>query len=371
MKFTCQRSDLLRALSDVTKALPLKSEKTILENLCLVANPDGLSLTCSDGVMSITATLPAEVDDGGMLLVPGHLFNDMARRLPDDRVVFHINERLVMNIRCGSMKANISCSDAEYPEIQDMSRIPAFHLDKELFGQMINQVAFSVSLQDSRPQLMGVYMEVTRNELRLVALDGFRLALQIRRQDFILPEGKDKVSAIIPGKVISELCHIMEANSESMVSLRFTKENMSAFIGATEMVASLLGGEFMNYRAILPTSWMTRITVKRKDLQEAVNRASLIAQEGKNNLIRLETEQNQLKITSNSEVGDDLEEIEATIEGERIMIAFNARYISDVMRYTDDEYLCLKMNTNVSPCVITPVNGDDFLYLILPVRVYN
>ena len=146
---------------------------------------------------------------------------------------------------------------------------------------------------------------------------------------------------------------------------------MMAVIGNTTVVTSLLAGEYINYKQILPTSWQTRVTVKRKELQDAIERASLMAKEGKNNLIRMKASQGSLTITSNSEMGDVREEMEAHLEGVDIEIAFNSRYISDVIRNVDEECCTLSMNTPVSPCVISPMDGDGYLYLVLPVRVYN
>lgn len=150
----------------------------------------------------------------------------------------------------------------------------------------------------------------------------------------------------------------------------WTAAHLMAVMGDTTLVQSA-GGEYINYRQILPTSWLTRVTVKRRELQDAIERASLMAKEGKNNLIRMKATQDNLKITSMSELGDVLEDLDAHLEGEDIEIAFNARYISDVIKNVDEECCTLCMNTNVSPCVISPLEGDSYLYLVLPVRVYN
>ena len=186
----------------------------------------------------------------------------------------------------------------------------------------------------------------------------------------MLPDDKEEIKAIIPGRVMTELTHIME-DTEEMATFHLDNTHMMAVIGNTTVVTSLLAGEYINYKQILPTSWQTRVTVKRKELQDAIERASLMAKEGKNNLIRMKASQGSLTITSNSEMGDVREEMEAHLEGVDIEIAFNSRYISDVIRNVDEECCTLSMNTPVSPCVICPMDGDGYLYLVLPVRVYN
>ena len=148
---------------------------------------------------------------------------------------------------------------------------------------------------------------------------------------FVLPDGVDKVTAIIPGRVMNEIAHIME-DDDGMATFHLDSTHLMAVMGDTTLVTSLLAGEYINYRQILPTSWLTRVTVKRRELQDAIERASLMAKEGKNNLIRMKATQDNLKITSMSELGDVLEDLDAHLEGEDIEIAFNARYISDVIK---------------------------------------
>ena len=235
---------------------------------------------------------------------------------------------------------------------------------------MISKVTFAIALQESRQALTGCLMEMTPNELRLVGLDGFRLALQVYHDDFVLPDGKTELKAIVPGRVMTELSHIM-TDDNAMATFHFDTTHMMAVMGNITLVTSLLAGEYINYRQILPSNWLTRVSVKRKELQEAIERASLMAKEGKNNLIRMKATEGNLKITSNSELGDVLENLDAHLEGEEIEIAFNSRYISDVIKNVDEECCTLSMNTSVSPCVISPLEGESYLYLVLPVRVYN
>lgn len=254
--------------------------------------------------------------------------------------------------------------------MKDLTNTHALHFPQKRLRDMISKVTFAIALQESRQALTGCLMEVTSDELRLVGLDGFRLALQRMHDQFVLPDGVDKVTAIIPGRVMNEIAHIME-DDDGMATFHLDSTHLMAVMGDTTLVTSLLAGEYINYRQILPTSWLTRVTVKRRELQDAIERASLMAKEGKNNLIRMKATQDNLKITSMSELGDVLEDLDAHLEGEDIEIAFNARYISDVIKNVDEECCTLCMNTNVSPCVISPLEGDSYLYLVLPVRVYN
>jgi len=231
-------------------------------------------------------------------------------------------------------------------------------------------VLFAVATDESRQILTGSLLEVSRSEARLVALDGFRLSMQKIFQPFELPNEKDMVSAVIPGRVLGELSRILQ-DDDAFCTLLLDKGRMQCSFGNIRLSSVLLAGEFIDYRRILPTEFKTEAKANRSMVQEAIERASLMAREGKNNLIRMSFRPDLLIITSNAELGDVEEEMETTLAGDPIDIAFNARYILDIIRNVSEEELCMKFNSSVSPCVVVPREGDEYLYLILPVRTFQ
>lgn len=371
MKFECSAQELVGGLVNATRALSARPAMQILEGVLLRTAEDGIELICTDGALSIRSFVQADVREPGEVVLPGKLTTEIARRLPEGTVTITMNEKMVVTVKCLQSRSTITgMSTGEFPLMKDIINTHALHLPQKRLREMINRVVFAIAVQESRQALTGCLMEVTREELRLVGLDGFRLALQRLNDSFVLPDGKDSVSAIVPGHVMSEIGRILSDDDE-MVTFHLDNTHLMAVMGKTTLVTSLLAGEYINYRQILPAAWLTRMTVKRKELQEAVERASLMAREGKNNLVRMHAANDRLKITSMSELGDVLEEMDIHLEGEEIDIAFNARYISEVIKNIEDDCCCMSMNSNVSPCVITPVNGDQYLYLVLPVRVCN
>ncbi|MBE5801585.1 MAG: DNA polymerase III subunit beta [Clostridiales bacterium] len=371
MKFECAAQELVYGLVNATRALSARPAMQILEGVLLRTEEEGISILCSDGSLSIKAMVNAQVASPGEVVLPGRLLTEIVRKLPEGTVTFDMNEKMAVTIRCGQSRSTITgMATDEFPQMKDLFHTHAMHFSQGKLKDMISKVTFAIALQESRQALTGCLMEMTKNELRLVGLDGFRLALQVHHDDFVLPDGKDELKAIVPGRVMNELSHIM-SDDDSMATFHFDTTHMMAIVGNVTLVTSLLAGEYINYRQILPTTWLTRVSVKRKELQEAIERASLMAKEGKNNLIRMKATDGNLKITSNSELGDVLENLDAHLEGEEIEIAFNSRYISDVIKNVDEECCTLSMNTSVSPCVISPLEGDSYLYLVLPVRVYN
>jgi len=238
---------------------------------------------------------------------------------------------------------------------------------------MINHVHFAVALDESKPILTGCLIEVEPTEMRMIALDGYRMAINREAGSFETPDGK-KLAVVVPGKVMTDLSYMMK-EEDAPCQFTFSDSRMKAEFGNTKVCSVLLAGEFIDYNRILPKEFATEVKVNRQDLMNAIDRASLMAREGKNNLIRLligteKGNEERMIVSSNADKGNINENIEIEINGDPLNIAFNARYISDVIKNIDNEEICMKFNSSVSPCIITPLEGNQYLYLILPVRVF-
>ena len=371
MQFTMNAQDLLDGLNTVTRALAARPAKQILEGVLIDASSEGINLTCSDGSLSIECILAAEVKEPGRVVLPGKLFTELVRKLPGGSVTVKVNENHSASIRCMNSKSNLAgMNPMEYPEMAEVETGTTVKIPQNKLRDMISRVVFAIATDESRQILTGCLLEVTRDEARLVALDGFRLAMQKAFQPFELPQEMEVLKAVIPGRVLNELSKIL-LDEEEFCTLLMDKTRMQATFGNTRLSTVLLAGEYIDYRKILPASFKTQARADRLQVQNAIDRASLMAREGKNNLIRMSFADSRLMITSNAELGDVLEEMDATLVGDPIDIAFNAKYITDVIRIVTDDELCMKFNSNVSPCVVCPSEGDQYLYLILPVRVFQ
>lgn len=371
MHLTMNAQDLLDGLNTVTRALSARPAKQILEGVLVDASNDGITLTCSDGSLSIECLLTGDVKEPGRVVLPGKLFAELVRKLPGGTVTIKVNENHSASIRCMSSKSNLAgMNPMEYPEMAEVSGGSMVKIPQNKLREMISRVVFAIATDESRQILTGCLLEVTRDEARMVALDGFRMAMQKVFQPFDLPADQECLKAVIPGRVLNELSKIL-LEEEDFCTLLIDKTRMQATFGNTRLSTVLLAGEYIDYRKILPPSFKTQAKADRVQVQNAIDRASLMAREGKNNLIRMSFSQGSLCITSNAELGDVLEEMDASLQGDPIDIAFNAKYITDVIRNISDDELCMKFNSNVSPCVVSPQAGDQFLYLILPVRVFQ
>ena len=371
MQFTVNVQDLLDGLNTVTRALAARPAKQILEGVQIVAEGNRVTLTCSDGSLTIEYTNAANVQEDGQAVLPGRIFNEMIRKMPQGDVRISVSDLHAATIRCMKNRSSLAIMNAaEYPEVSFKASGTCVKIQQNKLKDMISHVVFAVATDESRQILTGSLLEVSRTEARMIALDGFRLSMQKLYQPFELGEGKEVVKAVIPGKVLSELSKILQ-DDDSFCTMMIDNGRLQCTFGNIRMSASLLSGEFIDYRRIIPTEFKTEVRVNRSEVQDAIERASLMAREGKNNLIKMGFRTDTLKISSNAEMGNVEEEVEANLHGENVDIAFNSRYIMDVIRNVTEEELCIKLNSSVSPCVIVPKDGDEFLYLILPVRVFQ
>ena len=371
MIFTIDTQDFLEGLNTVTRALAARPTKQILEGVLISAEENRLNMTCSDGSFTIEYTNVADVQEAGDTVLPGKLLAELIRKLPGGTVTVTVQNNRLANIRCQRTRSNISVMNAlEYPEVQEFQSGTTIRIPQKRLKDMITHVMFAMATDETRPVLTGCLMEVSHSEARLVALDGFRLALQKVNQPFDLPAEKNMIKAIIPGKVITELSRILPED-EAFCSMLIDGGRMQISFGNIRLTTVLLSGEFIDYRRIISLDFTSEAKANRMAVLDAIDRASLMAREGKNNLIKMSFRPEGLKITSNAEMGDVEEEVEASLNGANVDIAFNSKYIIDMIRNVSGDDLYMKFKSNVSPCIVTPREGDEFLYLILPVRVFQ
>ncbi len=367
MRFTLNTSELVNALSVTTHALSPRTTMPILEGVLLDASEEGLRVTCSDGAMTISSLIGATIEEEGRIVMPGRLFVDVIRKLPTAEMLFSASQNMIATIKCAGSRTTIAGKPADlFPSLPEISAESQVELPQPLLRDMIQQTSFAVSSDESRKILTGCLLEIADGEVRMVALDGFRLAVRMAEIDPAL----HKMSAVIPSKLLQELSKIVSGGEEDMVTMTFGSSQLLAEVGPTKVYATLLEGEYIKYRQIIPNSWKTIVRIlDRSQLALCIERASLMARESKTNLITLTISDSLMTITSNSEMGDVYEEIQVETEGDELKIAFNVKYMSDVIRAIEDDELTLRFNSGISPCVIVPTEGNAYTYMVLPVRL--
>ena len=365
MKLICSRDRLMEAISIVQKAVATRSTLPILDGI-LVEAENGVKLTGYDLETGIECHIEADVPESGSIVINARMFGDIIRKLPDDIVTIETTANQAVQIECGSTHFSIKGIRADdYPKIPVVEDAQQLGMRQDILKEMIRQTLFAVSTDESRPILNGCYFNCDGKTLELVAIDGFRLAL--RRND--IGEGLPAMKFIIPGKALSEVGRILAGN-DSKVEIYPSQNHILFDTGRVKLVSRLIQGEYMNYKGIIPQTAETTMTIAPAAMLAAVERASLvIATEERRYPVRLTMPDDEtLVVSANTEVGTLREEISVSMTGNRIDIDFNPRYFLDALKAIDEDEISVIFNGSMGPCVLKPIDSQEFAYLVLPLR---
>ena len=363
MKFTCEKSSLQEAISTAQKAVTGKSTMNILEGILLITKNNELTIIGSDIDLSIETKIKINVIEEGSVVLDSKLFGEIIRKMPNSEVLVKTLENNSIEIICQKSNAILKYMNPdEFPSIPNIDETTLFSISQRLLKNMIRSTIFATAQDEIRPILTGVKFEVSNKKLNLVALDGLRLALRNEEVDNDI-----SINAVIPGKTLIEVSKILEDTDEN-VNITFTQNHILFNLGETKIISRLLEGEFINYNSIIPDEYNLKVIVKRNELLDCIERASLMAKEGNTNLVKLNIKDELLIITSDSQLGKAREELNIIMQGEALKIAFNAKFLIDVLKIMDEEEIVLELTSNVSPCVVKNKDRNNCTYLVLPVR---
>lgn len=380
MKFVIQKDRLVQSVQDVMKAVSSRTTIPILTGIKIVADDQGVSLTGSDSDISIKSFIPtveediqiATIQESGAVVLQAKFFSEIVKKLPLDTVEIEVTNKSNYQtvIRSGQTEFNLNGLDPdEYPHLPQIEDGNVFQLPADLMKTIIRQTVFAVSTSETRPILTGVNWKVEGNELTCVATDSHRLAL---RKAAVETEFKEAHSVVIPGKSLSELSKILDDTSDP-VEIVFTENQVLFKMKHILFFSRLLEGNYPETSRLIPTDSKTMIELNTKEFLQAIDRASLLAREGRNNVVKLCTiEQNEIEISSNSpEIGKVIELVKSQrIEGEELKISFSAKYMMDALKALEDTEIRIQFTGAMRPFVIRPLMDDSILQLILPVRTY-
>ena len=354
------------ALAIVTKALSPNTEKDILKGIYMSAYGSELYLKCSDASIQIETRLPAVVEEDGTVVMPGRITYDLIKRMKGKSIDFE-SEDSTMKLKCGRTNSEMQFFDAQdYPSMDDMRGDVKFRISQSLFRSMIRQTAVCCADEkESKVILHGVYLEFTdEGILNMVALDGFRLAIRSEKIEAI----GEKRNVVVHSRTMMDIASIL-SDTDDEIEVTVSQTHITVDMGDTKIKARLLKGDYINYRNILPGVFNSRVIADREAVFKSVELASLFSADAQNNLVKLEFETDILTVKSRSEKGRVNETVDVTLTGSPIEIAFNSKYLLDIIRSIDDEKISMSLTSSVTPCVFEPVQGNKFYYLVLPVRL--
>lgn len=378
MKFIIQRDRLVQSVQDVMKAVTSRTTIPILTGIKIVASEDGVSFTGSDSDISIESFIPKEEGDKelveimqpGSIVLQAKFFSEIVKKLPTDTVEIRVENHLQTVIRSGNSEFNLNGLDAdEYPHLPQVQENNIFKIATDLLKAMIRQTVFAVSTSETRPILTGVNWKVEQGELTCIATDSHRLAL---RKAAVETNAEEAYNVVIPGKSLNELSKILDDQNQ-YVEIVIT-DNQVLFKAKNLLFFSrLLEGNYPDTSRLIPTESKTEVSVQTKAFLQAIDRASLLAREGRNNVVKFATmEDGFIEISSNTpEIGKVVEELKSnSIEGEDLKISFSAKFMMDALKTLEGTEITISFTGAMRPFIIKPLNDDSILQLILPVRTY-
>jgi len=372
MKVSCLQDNLAQGLAIVGRAVATRSTLPVLANVLLSTDESRLKLSATNLEVGINCWIGAKVDQEGAITVPARVLSDFVNSLPSQRIDLSLIARThTLNLKCGRFEANIKGIDAqEFPLILVPEEDHRVQIPVDQLREMIDQVVFAAAADESRPVLTGVLAEVTAEGLTFAAADGYRLSLRSMPLD---NPPDETMTAIIPARALQELRRISADGDEPVEMLIAPSRNQVFFhLKDVDLVSQLVEGQFPDLKHTVPTTHNTRITASTQDVLQATRMAYIFARDSAN-VVRLqivpagEGEVGRLIITATSaEHGDNVSELDVTVEGEPLEIAFNARYLIDALSVIDTPEFTLSMRDASSPGVVRPVGGGDFVHVFMP-----
>lgn len=376
MKLTCLQENLSRGLGIVSRAVATRTTLPITNNILLSTDQSRLKLVATNLEIAIVCWVRAKVEEEGAIAIPARLFTEYINSLKNDKVDLYLpaNSKS-LQIKCLKSEARVSGQDAEdFPPIPDVSDGTPTSINAEELVKAITHVVFSAATEDTRPVLTGVQAEFDGDKLTLAAADGFRLAVYNCK---LLQPVTPKVAIIIPARALNELNRLLQADQEEPITMTINpnKSQVLFQLQNTRLVSQLIQGTFPNYAQLIPQKYTTRTVMDRAEFLSDVKRASIFAKDG-SGIVRLqistgpELTPGKIIVSARAgELGDNVEELDGIVSGEPTKIAFNSKFLQDVLGVLSTAQIALETTTSSSPGVIRGVGQDNYTHVIMPMFV--
>lgn len=367
MILKCRSEDLSTACGAVQRAVPSKASLPALEGILLRAEDGMLTLCGYDLQLGITTKIPAEIKEPGAVIINAKLLADVTRHLPEEDCVIKTDEKYTALVRSGEAEFSLlGFKEDEYPELPEIESRNGMTLPCELLGSMISQTIFAAAQTESKPVYTGVLFELGGGTIRLVAVDGYRIAIRTEAA-----EGICDARFIVPGKTLSEINRLM-SEDDINVNIKVGSRHIVFETGSYCIISRLLEGEFLDYGSVIPSSGTTCVKAKTRELIGCIDRISLMITEQDRCPVRCIFEGDQLKASCVTARGRSSDNVAVELSGAKVELGVNSRFLLDALRAASDcDEVKIELGGPVSPIKILPSEGQSFLFLILPVRLKN
>lgn len=364
MKIVCNKSDLVKGVNIVSKAVPGKTTMPILECILIDATTDIIKLTANDMELGIQTEIAGEIIDRGMIAIDAKIFSEIVRKLPDNEVSIETDDRLQTTIVCEKAKFDISGKPGnEFAYLPIIEKDDSIVISQFTLKEVIRQTIFSIADTESNKLMTGELFEIKDNVLRVASLDGHRIS--IRKIELKNPVSDYKM--VVPGKTLIEISKILSGEAESMVEISYTNNHIVFEFDNTIVVSRLIEGEYFKIDQMLSSDYDTKVRINKKEFLNCIDRATLLIKEGDKKPIIIDIQDEMMELKIKSQIGSMNEEIMISKDGKDLLIGFNPKFLIDALRVIDDEEVTLYLMNAKAPCFIKD-ETESYIYLILPVN---
>ena len=364
MKLIFTKSSLNKAVGIVMKAVPTRTTMSILECILIDASTNEIKFTANDMELGIETIVEGEIIEKGKVAIDAKIFSEIVRKLPDNDITIETDDNYTSTITCEKSKFNIAGKSGD-----DFSYLPVIIKEKSIslsqftLKETINQTIFCTSPNDNNKMMTGELFEVKDNVLKVVGLDGHRIAIR----NINLSGNADDVKVVVPGKTLNEISKILSSDAESVVNIYFTNNHILFEFDNTMVVSRLIEGEYFKINQMLSSDYETKVVINKKEFLDPIDRANLLIREGDKKPIIINITDGSLEVKVQSAIGSLNEDIDINKEGKDIMIGFNPKFLIDALRVIDDETVDIYLVNPKAPCFIRD-KEENYIYLILPVN---
>lgn len=364
MKLIFAKANLLKSVNTVMKAVPSKTTMPILECILIDASANEIKFTSNDMELGIETIVEGTIEERGIIALDAKIFSEIVRRLPDSYVTIETDKNLATTITCEKAKFHIPGKSGEdFAYLPILEKNDCITISQFTLKEIIRQTIFSIAVNENNKLMTGELFEVKNNTLKVVSLDGHRIAI---RKVELNDQTTDK-KVVVPGKTLSEISKILSGETSDKVNIFFTENHIVFEFDQTTVVSRLIDGEYFRIEQMLSSDYETKIDINKRELLDCIDRATLLVKEGDKKPIIINIDDSGMQLRIDSSMGSMKEDIDITKEGKDIMIGFNPKFLMDALRVIDDEMISIYLVNPKAPCFIKN-EEESYIYLILPVN---
>ena len=364
MKIICTKSDLVHAVSIVSKAVSNNTTLPILKCILIEASTGNIKLTANDMELGIETTIDGQIHQPGKIAIEAKLFSEIVRKLPDNDITIETDDQYKATITCEKACFQIMGQEGEeFPSLPEIEKNQSITLSQFSLKEVIRQTIFSIADNDNNKLMTGELFEIEENKLRVVSLDGHRISIRYIE----MKNHYDSKKVVVPGKTLQEISKIIPGSADEDVVIYITNNHIVFEFENTTVVSRLIEGEYFKIDQMLSSDYDTKVRINKRELLDCIDRATLLVKEGDKKPIIMNITDGNMELRINSFIGSMNEDIDIDKDGKDIMIGFNPKFFIDALRVIDEEEVNLYMVNPKAPCFIKDDEGK-FIYLILPVN---